>query len=130
MSSACRHRQRPTWQRWLLVLVCCAVSLTAPFDMDTVAEVLAGCVPSHLSHCMVSNADDNDPDEDNLLRPTSGPDFRCDVRKQPRLPGPVPPTQARPGFRCSARSHPGQCLVTRAGGEHAFRNGCGAPLLC
>jgi hypothetical protein len=130
MSSACRHRQRATWQRWLLVLVCCAVSLIAPFDMDTVAEVLAGSVPSSPSLCTISNGDDNDPDEDTLLRPTKGPDFRCDVRKQPRLPGPIPPPHVRIGFRCWEHGHPARCLVTRAGSEHAFRNGCGAPLLC
>jgi len=119
---------KPTWHRCLAVLLGCVVSLTAPFDMDTVVQVLDGSVANQLPSAIYGIPDDND-DEDNLVRPTA-PQGRRDSRKQPRLAG--PPTAPQNGFvlRCVPRLQSSRWLALRPGGEHAFRNGCGTPLLC
>jgi hypothetical protein len=103
------------------------VCLIAPFDLDTVVQVLDHTVPPP-PVVVLSSADDNDQ-EDNLLTPGSAPECRRDERKQPRLSSVFPPLSSRLGSRWARHSH--ACWeATRPGGEHAFRNGCGTPLLC
>ena len=119
---------RPTWHRCLTVMLGCVVSLTAPFDLDTVIQVLDGQVQAALPLVIYGIPDDND-DEDNLVRPTP-PQYRRDVRKQLRLCGTHPPPQTPFLARHLPRSRSAPRLVLRPGGEHALRNGCGTPLLC
>src|SRR5689334_17923276 len=103
MSGSSRS-SKPTLYRRLAVLVCCVVSLTTPFDMDTVAQVLDGSLPPQIP-LAVSVADDTD-DEDNLARPATPTECRRDVRKQPRLAatsGPAPSGFVCPRFQWPCR---------------------------
>jgi hypothetical protein len=119
---------KATWNRWLAVLVCCVVSLTTPFDLDTVAQVLDGSLSASVPSWTLTS-DDSD-DSDDLVRPGRAPECHRDVRKQPRVAGAS--ALPRPGrvLRCRPWTQPQGRLTTRPGGEHAFRNGCGTPLLC
>jgi hypothetical protein len=128
MADTAARPSRPTWGRWLTVSACWVVCLIAPFDLDTVVQVLDHAVPPPLPVAVLGDAENND-EEDNLLTPGSAPECRRDVRKQPRLSGAFALPQGRLGggrthFHSSGR------LATRPGGQHAFRNGCGTPLLC
>src|SRR4051812_19701655 len=89
---------RSTLNRWLVVIGC-VVSLTAPLDLDTVAQMLDGSGPSPLPLAVVSNADNND-DDDNLVRPGRSPECRHDARKQTSLSGAIPHPEASFVSRC------------------------------
>jgi hypothetical protein len=131
MSGTPERSTRSRALRWLAAVVGCLISLTAPFDMDTVALVLEHGLAPGLAVAVLRDAQDNDPDEENLLSPTAPPVSRRDVRKQPRLSGgavAVPESGAL--LPCRPRLLAPERLAIRPGGEHAFRNGCGAPLLC
>ena len=129
MSGTSSPPPNSTWSRWLAVLVCCVVSLTTPFDLDTVAQVLDGRLSRQLPALAIRGADDSD-DEDDLVRPASAPECRRDVRKQTRPTGSFLPSRARSVCRGGLCFLPARRLAARSGGEHAFRNGCGTPLLC
>ncbi len=130
MTGTARRHTMANGLRWLAVVLGCVVSLTAPFDMDTVAQVLRPGSTTHHPVAIVADLEDNDPDQDNLLAPGSPAKCRRADRKQPRPLEAVPPAETSPIFRWAPSLPTLGWLVSRPGGEHAFRNGCGTPLLC
>jgi hypothetical protein len=114
--------------RWLAVVGCCVVCLTAPLDLDTVVQVLTRTLPPSQPQRAISELDNND-DEDALLRPGVGSESQENVRKLLRLAGHSQPPRCCDS-QCGLHFHPAERLAIRPGGEHALRNGCGAPLLC
>jgi hypothetical protein len=115
---------------WLSVLLCCLLSLTGPFNLSTVYQVLDSTLsaPNPAGPCI--EAQDIDDDEEDLLQPVSAADGRRFERKQAAPVGASLTLCPAFSARKAPRTRLSRSLGQRSGSEHAFRNGCGTPLLC
>jgi len=112
------------------VLLCCLLSVTGPFNLSAVYQMFDGSPSPANPVGSYIEAQDIDDDEEDLLQPVNPSEGRRLDRKQ------APPVGTPFAGHPSASLH--SCPDTRrarrllclAGSEHAFRNGCGAPLLC
>ncbi len=114
----------------LLALMCCVLTLTTTFDSVVITQILDGSLYVESSDASLTEWEDAVEQDDEMFRPPADPDLRREVRKQDRsLPGFVG-VDAEPGpllLRTLCRFH---TSLHHAGSEHAYRNGCGFPLLC
>jgi hypothetical protein len=116
------------WLRQPAVLLCCLLSVAAPFSESALMEVIEGHPSSPSAVPQLAEAEEPIDDEEDLLRSAGLREGRRSERKH-ALPQPLLPFVAAPvGWPDPAPTsdHP----LRRAGSEHAFRNGFGSPLLC
>src|SRR5262245_53442435 len=119
-------RERRLLQGW--VVVCCLLSLVASFNLTVLTGWFDQVGPSALPCAAFSDLEEP-PEDEEMLRPGGRTlDGRRGERKQ-ALPG-----SGHPGaelYSCGqvplVSSHP-ISTASRAGCEHAHRNGLGAPL--
>jgi hypothetical protein len=115
--------------RWPAVLLACVLSVLAPFAESAVVRAIEGSPALSLGGASITETDDVE-DEEDLYRPSSREDaWRTEHRLAAHLFAgfaddcsaschlPLPQHRAAPDHNAS-------------GGEHAYRNGCGGPLLC
>ena len=111
-----------------LVIVCCLLSLLAGFDQGVLAHAIDA--DSWATHgAGVHNDEQEPPDDDGeMLTSRSLPDSQREEHKQQRA-SPALIDDGCPVAGLSPSLLPPR-LDGRPGGQHAFRNGVGAPLLC
>ncbi len=116
--------------RWLSVLLCCLLSVTGPFNLSAVYQMFDSSLSNANPAGPCIEAQDIDDDEEDLLQPVNPSEGRRLERKQAAPDG----THFARHPSCSHHLHADSRLARRllclAGCEHAFRNGCGAPLRC
>jgi hypothetical protein len=116
--------------RRLAALACCLLALTAGLDATFFFEVLDGS-PPHSWEGPVSQEQDEDLDDDMVRAP--GPNDRRPERRKDRVGLSVLDLELAGGTLSAVapvRVPSPLACAPRPGGEHAHRNGLGAPLLC
>ena len=115
---------------WAAVLLCCVLSISAPFAESTVVQVLSGVSPSPPVGPTMSEEEDDVEDEEDLYRVRGLNDSWQAERRLADFPifciAPESPDPRLTPFwaRRASPYHRGP------GCEHAYRNGNGGPLLC
>jgi hypothetical protein len=110
-------------------VVCCLLSVTASLDASFLAGLFDRNVPT-LAQAALADLDETPEGEDDLF-PGRAPGRAAGRQDRPPTPGAgqlpaaiCPPLRLLPLLPCAARA------ACRAGCEHSWRNGLGAPLLC
>jgi hypothetical protein len=123
------RRYLPALRRCRLSAIFCAlIILWAGFDSQVLLLASAACLPP--TSPIPSPIQDDDDDDDYVLDLTGKPALGPSLRRNARPPSPKRQWLVTSAGGCFAHSSPRQLAPPTSAGEHAFRNGIGAPLLC
>jgi hypothetical protein len=113
----------------LPVLACCLLCLSASCDLDVLATVIEPTLCCRIVDCGVSQQASSFEDEEEIFRPAD-PDAGGALERKLARPQTPPEGWAEVHPLIPAPAPLPRPDPSRAGCEHAWRNGLGVPLLC